>query len=67
MSFWNVFKNTAYLRASWAIQDKIIDTVNDIQESSEEQQRVESMIENSDKIIDAVYNNPFTKERNKTK
>ncbi len=67
MSFWNVFKNTAYARASWVIQDKIIDNVNDIQEAAAEQERIDSMIENSNEIIDAVYNNPFTKERNKNK
>ena len=67
MSFWNVFKNTAYARASWAIQDKIIVNVNDIQEAAAEQERMDSMIENSSEIIDAIYNNPFTKERNKNK
>jgi hypothetical protein len=67
MSFWNIFKNTTYVRASWAIQDKIIDTVNDIQEAAAEQERIDSMIENSSEIIDAVHNNPFTKERNKSK
>jgi hypothetical protein len=57
--FWDLLK----IRASLKIQDAIIDAV-DAQKRSEERAEIEK---NAEKIIDAVYNNEFTKIRNENK
>ena len=58
--FWDVFKKTAYFRFSWFIQDKMIESVDEIQKMSEQS----SLEKNKGKIIDAVYVNEFSKHRN---
>jgi hypothetical protein len=58
--FWDVFKKTAYFRFSWFIQDKMIESVGEIQKMSEQS----SLEKNKGKIIDAVYDNEFSKHRN---
>jgi hypothetical protein len=59
MSFWKIFKNTANVRISLFIQDKIIEAFK----NAHEERRNKTIINNSNEIINAVYNNPFNKKR----
>jgi len=57
--FWNIFRDLAYLRISWKIQNDIIGAVNKYKKSSKSQS-IQNNIEN---IKDKVYNNNFNKNR----
>lgn len=59
MSFWEIFKNTAYFRISWKIQDELIN----LHARSQRRAELRSLEENKDEIIDKVYNNKFTRAR----
>ena len=59
MSFWDVFKKTAYFRLSWKIQDELISSAEQIKRSNE----LRSIQENREDIVDKVYNNSFTRKR----
>lgn len=59
MSFWDVFKKTAYFRLSWKIQDELISSAKQIKRSNE----LRSIQENREDIVDKVYNNSFTRKR----
>lgn len=59
MSFWEVFKKTAYFRISWRIQDEMIKSVNRAQRNAE----IQSMNRNIKEISDKVYKNKFSEAR----
>ena len=61
MSFWEIFKKTAYFRISWRIQDEIINSVNRSKRNAE----IQSMNRNIKEISDKVYNNKFSEARRK--
>ena len=63
--FWDIFKKTAYFRASWHIQDKLIDSYNKTKYYVEKARDLRTMRENRKEINDALYNNPFSRKRNK--
>jgi len=57
--FWRVFKDTAYFRLSWKIQNSLLDSFKTYNRSKETQ----SLNNNIEEIKDKVYNNNFTKKR----
>ena len=57
--FWNIFRDLAYFRISWKIQNDMIGAVNEYKKSSKSQS-IQNNIEN---IKDKVYNNNFNKNR----
>ena len=61
MSFWEIFKKTAYFRISWRIQDEIINSVNRSKRNAE----IQSMNRNIKEISDKVYQNKFSEARRK--
>ena len=61
MSFWEIFKKTAYFRISWRVQDEIINSANRAKKNAE----IQSMNRNIHEISDKVYNNKFSKARRK--
>jgi len=61
MSFWEIFKKTAYFRISWRVQDEIINSANRANKNAE----IQSMNRNIHEISDKVYNNKFSKARRK--
>tara|TARA_B110001452_G_C15220272_1_gene423030 strand:- start:1822 stop:2010 length:189 start_codon:yes stop_codon:yes gene_type:complete len=61
MSFWEIFKKTAYFRISWKIQDEIINSANRSKRNAE----IQSMNRNIKEISDKVYNNKFSEARRK--
>ncbi len=63
MSFWDIFKKTAYFRISWHIQDIFINGFNKIRYNSEKAEQLRTMRENRKEINDALHNNPFSRKR----
>tara|TARA_B110000116_G_scaffold151629_1_gene131116 strand:- start:65 stop:268 length:204 start_codon:yes stop_codon:yes gene_type:complete len=63
--FWNIFKSTAYVRVSLHIQDIFIDGYNNLKYNAEKVQELKSLRENSRKINNALYDNPFNRKRKK--
>ena len=63
--FWNIFKKTAYFRASWHIQDVLIDSYNKIRYNVEKAEQMRSMRENRKEINTALNDNAFARKRKK--
>jgi|LauGreDrversion2_6_1035139.scaffolds.fasta_scaffold186972_2 hypothetical protein len=63
--FWSIFRDTAYFRISWSIQDSITNVVKSSQRAAQAQKEMDSLRSNSEEIIDAVYNNDFERNREK--
>tara|TARA_Y100000589_G_C26794595_1_gene483176 strand:- start:305 stop:496 length:192 start_codon:yes stop_codon:yes gene_type:complete len=59
--FWRIFKDVAYFRISWRIQDIFIDAFKTYEKEKEKQ----SIENNIDEIKDKVYNNKFNAHRKK--
>ena len=57
--FWRIFKQTAYFRISWNIQDAFINYFIMRKKTKERQ----SIIRNADEIIEKINNNEFNKYR----
>ncbi|MAU35854.1 MAG: hypothetical protein CMD14_00585 [Flavobacteriales bacterium] len=64
--FWDIFKKTAYFRASWHIQDLFIDSYNKIRYTAEKAEQMRSMRRNSKEINKALNDNPFARKRKKS-
>lgn len=64
--FWNIFKKTAYFRASWLIQDVLIDSYNKIRYNVEKAEQMRSMRENRKEINTALNDNAFARKRKKS-
>jgi hypothetical protein len=61
--FWSIFRDTAYFRISWSIQDSFIRFVRSSQRKVEIQKERDSIRRNSEEIIKAVYDNDFERSR----
>ena len=64
--FWNIFKKTAYFRASRHIQDVLIDSYNKIRYDLEKAEQMRSMRENRKEINTALNDNAFARKRKKS-
>ena len=65
MKFWDVFKTTAYFRASWHIQDVIIGAFRNAKKEYDNVKMNNSLLENKKEWTDKLYNNDFHKNRKK--
>jgi hypothetical protein len=63
--FWSIFRDTAYFRLSWSIQDSLIRFVRSSQRKVEIQKERDSIRRNSEEIIKAVYDNDFERSRSR--
>ena len=57
--FWRVFKDTAYFRLSWKVQNIFLNSFKKYNRSKE----IQSLNNNIEEIKDKVYNNNFSKKR----
>jgi hypothetical protein len=61
--FWNIFRDLAYFRISWKIQNDMIGSVNEAVNEYKKSSKSQSIQNNIEKIKDKVYNNNFNKNR----
>ena len=64
--FCNIFKKTAYFRASWHIQDVLIDSYNKIRYDIEKAEQMRLMRKNRKEINTALNDNAFARKRKKS-
>tara|TARA_B110000483_G_C18004805_1_gene468708 strand:+ start:156 stop:359 length:204 start_codon:yes stop_codon:yes gene_type:complete len=64
--FWNIFKKTAYFRASWHIQDVLIDSYNKIRYDIGKAEQMRLMRKNRKEINTALNDNAFARKRKKS-
>ena len=67
MSFWDDFKTLANYRISYHIQNIFIDSWFKAKNESAKRKESISLNNNKEKIVDAVYNNKFSRSRKKPK
>ena len=65
MKFWDVFKTTAYFRASWHIQDIFIGAFRNAKKEIDDVRKHNSLIKNRKEWTDKLYNNNFHRNRKK--
>lgn len=65
MKFWDIFKSTAYFRASWYIQDLFINAFKDAKSASDDAKMKNSIIKNKGVWSKKLYDNEFHKNRRK--
>jgi hypothetical protein len=61
--FWNIFRDLAFLRISWSIQNKFISSYENLSRSVKKELDKKILKNNINDIKDKVYNNNFTKKR----
>mgnify|MGYP007026261733 CR=1 FL=1 len=67
MGFWDIFTKTAHFRISWHLQDIFLNAFSETNRKIKNEEFKRQIEENEDEIIDAIYNNEFTRKRKKPK